>query len=423
MPVLTFQNSFFFGDFVRYLRDKIVGQPRTVVHANGGPSVSLQNDIETSKDIPITEETLSKYSEAFDILAPGSAFFSFFEALGAGMFHINSTGHAVNTRRHEIRETLSTWGDRNEIYLGVDIKTGEDVRAHALAYPPREDALTLARSLADRRGPAACITPLLTLALRHPALTLIPQSQEQVTRAAIAAAQDPHHLRTVHTNPERNLDPLAGVTSLQQARQRAQVLGADPDSSATAWIILLANAIGAERNHSPLLSWIRYQTAPAPWAEQIARWGQPIQAGLPGVEAMLPQATKTLEPWAHLYGDSLFDVQFTPHCQKDPTTGTVSTAVKWDVQEVPRPPAPSAGPDDIWIYDSTATSQRLGHVLHDMGVSNIIFADEQYGIVHSGSGFKPEQVLYWCPLGPSDDYALIYSAHHNQPRWRAVQLA
>lgn len=413
MPALTFQNTAYFGDLIRFLRDDVLNQARTAVNAHGGPSVSLQNDIETGKDIPITEETLGKYSDAFDMLAPGNNFISLFEALGAGMLHINGIGTAVHTRRHEITDTLATWYKADQIYLGVDIKTGENVSAHALAYPT-EGEPNLVRALADRRGSAACITPLLTLALRHPAITLIPQSQQQVTRAALAAVADPTHPGTVHTNPERNFDPLTGVTSLYQARQRAQALGADPDSSATAWIILIANAIGAERRNTPLLSWIRYRSSTSPWVKQISGLSEPLRAGLPSIENMLSESEKTLAPWARLYGDSLWDVEFTAQTDEQ---------IEWSIREVARPPAPVPRPDDIWIYDATATNQCFGHVLHDSGVPNIIFAADQLGIVHSGAGFQPEHVLFWCPLGPADDFALVYNKKSSQPRWRAVQLA
>lgn len=413
MPTLAFQNTPYFADLIRYLRENVVKQPRPAISTHGGPSVSLQNDIETGKAISITEETLGKYSDAFDMLAPGNAFISFIDALGTGMLHIDSD-RTVHTRRHEIADALSTWNNDNEIYLGIDIKTGENVSAHALVYPTVAPA-HLARALADRRGAAASIDPLLKLALRQQALTLIPQSQQQITRVATEAAADPAQPRTVHTNPERNFDPLTGITSLQRARQRAQVLGADPDkSAATAWIILLANAIGAEHNNTPLLSWIHYRSATAPWVKHTSGFDEPLRAGLPAVSLMLEEAETTLGPWARLYGDSLWDVQFTPEPRQ---------AVTWQVQEIARPTAPPPQPEDIWIYDSTATNQRLGHVLHDTGIPNIMFADAQTpSIVHSGSGFTPKRVLHWCPLGPDDRFALVYH-ESGQPHWRALQLA
>lgn len=145
---------------------------------------------------------------------------------------------------------------------------------------------------------------IFELAARFQGVTLVDESAPQVTAMIDSWSwRAESQSASVHRDLARRLDPIAGIRTLSEAISTVCDLRPNRAEGATvcgaheAWIILLANMIGARDKISPIEAWERYRSELAPWAELYDKLAPDLIAALPGLAEMLHAAEPMLNPW------------------------------------------------------------------------------------------------------------------------------
>lgn len=232
--------------------------------------------------------------------------------------------------------------------------------------------------------------------------------------------------RQVYALNELQLDPLAGITSLQDAEARARTIGgtaAAPAIGALAWIILLSNALAEWLEEpGPLAAWRRYYASTARWSQLYIELDGKVQADLPPVEDLLADAAVFLRPWADAYGTPRWDVSFTPKAKtaREIRVRPEPPNIAFSATELPGQSAPTLKPGDLIRY-AELPYLRVAPTLAAMGHEVVELTDTSIRKI-SPTGSAQEAAAapayQWCPT-PHPSHILLRKV--GSDTWRAAR--
>lgn len=444
MEITPFGNTLGFGSLVRTLRVK-AGLSFEATDKRGGPSDRYQKDIESGASMPITAETITKYIAAFTSTGIGVNA-SFLNAVAA-------VHRAAESEPQDIAGAPMPSRSRGFL-LGSRLDGGDDLCAAAVSYPGEGIALELAAQGAEYEFLEAAGR----IAARHKELTLVPWR--------FALTQD---LRSASYWPSYNvfrvgvadslgdtriaIDPLTGISTLEDAYTRAAALGASgSDRAHLAWAILLANADAATSGRGPLLAWIVASATGNtlhPWEELLQKvaastWqtiiGSPKSDGgaagyaIPPTEGgarppstgrVLPEIADQIAPadfhgimhTAKRYLTPWVEELLMAHQLRFKTVsadGNPVIAWQADTFDIAK-----AGPGKhparrLWYYDDSIL-KALPTILDSQQVPNLVVQMDKLSATGSGA---PEYI--WCPVGGSNRFAIVQ--RRGADTWIPVQL-
>ncbi|WP_165702537.1 helix-turn-helix transcriptional regulator [Mycobacteroides abscessus] len=181
--------------------------------------------------------------------------------------------------------------------------------------------------------------------------------------------------RTVRRNIERQVDPLAGVSELDEAMRRARSLMAgafvengDAVWEALGWVILLANAVGAQLDVSPYMAWLmEYRGQADVWRQSFDALGQAVPKAPTDPEKVLSLARPWLEKWSGVNPEKPSGVSFT---RGDDGTIAWRAEPDWVMEELVAAP----GNDELWLYGGQ--TEQPSQVLASCGIEHLALEDE-----------------------------------------------
>lgn len=413
--MVSFTNSPDFGEFITTIRS-LTSVSRKSVEDMGGPSERQQQDVESGKNMPITDRTCDQYSNFLQQRETRSALITrtFFEA-ACSVF-----------RGAQLTPELG-WEDA-PLYPGAGFMLGDlakpeaAITAGSLVFPAARDVC--ARSFADLAGGATAFTRVASrIATRHNAITVMPWPVALSNNFTSGAPWPSHYTYRIgipanNGFPRVLMDPLRGVFDLEKAHLRAAALGATgADRTSLAWAVLLANGAAARSGASPLQTWINVFS---PDPSERSRWTNlktQIHADT-GVtttvtfDDVISTAKRYLLPWVEewLAASGLHFIASPGDAQ---LTWALNTAdyrsVEWDPDDNNKAPVPQ-----LWFCDPTMIA-AVSAVLNDRRTGNFVLDDT--ALTATGSQ-HPKFV--WCPLGSSGRHALLQQAGTDQ--WRPAVL-
>lgn len=446
MSIFPFPSHAAFVDRIKALRSsELAGRniSTPAIEQAGGPSTSHQGRIETYTTMPITREVITQYDQALTKLAGESISAGFITALAAayGAAHQAATVEAAAEQDSagdndtEIRSSLIDITARRHapdlIYIGVDVDTKRPVYANSIRRGPypldsrvidqRERAAfefgdfnpgTYLPRLANASRQLFSKT-LVHMARRHPGITLASDKE-----LAINGESFPERWEAdggdVYCNVEAAIDPIAGISTLKQARARAQVLmrgSGEPsreDELWLAWMILFANAIGESVGCGALDAYIRYRNTDK-WEELRDQLPSHVTGGFPGTDDMKGIASQYLGGWARARAEPQFETSF----KLDKPGGRII----WQNEEIKTSYDITITAGDLWLEDESL-KVPLADVLHALGTYSLRITDDELSVTKPAADV--ERIYYsWYPSGISDRFAIV---HRKETGWRALQI-
>ncbi|WP_237099463.1 hypothetical protein [Mycobacteroides abscessus] len=412
----SFTSSSDFGQFITTIRS-LTSASRKTVEDLGGPSERQQQDIESGKDMPITDRTCDQYS----------TFLQQRETRG-GVLITRPFFEAACSVFRGVQHTPELGWEDAPLYPGAGFMLGDlakpeaAITAGSLVFPTARDAC--ARSFADLAGGTTAFTRMASrIATRHDAITVMPWPVALSNNFTSGAPWPSHYTYRIgipadNGFPRILIDPLRGVSDLEQAYLRATALGAaGADRTCLAWAVLLANGVAAQSGQSPLQTWIN-MFSPDPGAR--AGWSNLMKqlhsdTGITTtltLDDVISTAQRYLLPWVEewLAASGLHFVASPGDAQ---VTWALNTAghrsIDWDSQHNDNAPVPQ-----LWFCDPTMTA-AVSAVLNDRRTGNFVL--DETALAATGSQ-HPQFV--WCPLGSSGRHALLQQAGTDQ--WRPAVL-
>lgn len=432
----TFTNSSAFGEFISEIRALTSG-PRKRVEEMGGPSERQQADIESGKDMPITDRTQDQYATFLQEQSEQPVARSSQRTLHRQFFEA-----ACAVFQGAQLSPEPAWDELSPLYPGSGFILGDltnpgtpkPLNVGKLAFPTHSEPI-FARSFADRAGGIRAFTQAASrIATRHEAITLMPWPVAVANNFVNGAPWPSHHTYRVGLNandgfPRVSLDPLRGVDDLEKAYVRAAALGAPAGADRTylAWAILLANSAAAQANTSPLTAWMNLSAPNQGPAKTGAlaerdRWANLLDqihtdTGLATtikLSDVILRAQPFLLRWAEewLAARGLGFNSFTGTSSTE-VTWVMDTAshrhTEWDSEDNANVPGPQ-----LWFCDD-ALAPAVSAILNDRRTGNFVLKDT--ALIASGSQ-HPEFI--WCPIGASERHVLVQKAGTDQ--WWPVVL-
>lgn len=411
----AFTNSPDFGEFITTIRS-LMSVSRKSVEDMGGPSERQQQDVESGKNMPITDRTCDQYSNFLQQRETRSALITrpFFE------------GACTVFKGAQFTPELG-WEDA-PLYPGAGFMLGDlakpeaAITAGSLVFPAARDVC--ARSFADLAGGATAFTRVASrIATRHNAITVMPWPVALSNNFTSGAPWPSHYTYRIgipanNGFPRVLMDPLRGVFDLEKAYLRAAALGAaGADRTCLAWAVLLANGAAARSGASPLQAWINVFS---PDPSERSRWTNlktqiHADTGVTTTVALddvISTAQRYLLPWVEewLAASGLHFIASPGDAQ---LTWALNTAdyrsVEWDPDDNNKAPVPQ-----LWFCDPNLIA-AVSAVLNDRRTGNFVLDDTAL----TATGSQHPQFV-WCPLGSSGRHALLQQAGTDQ--WRPAVL-
>ncbi|SLE83371.1 Uncharacterised protein [Mycobacteroides abscessus subsp. massiliense] len=446
MSIFPFPNHAAFADRIKALRtSELAGRniSTPAIEQAGGPSTSHQGRIETYTTMPITREVITQYDQALTKLAGESISAGFITALAAayGAAHQAATVEAAaeqggaGDNDTEIRSSLIDITARRHtpdlIYIGVDVDTKRPVYATVVRRGPHrvvsridEERERTAFEFGDF-NPGTYLPrlanashqlfskTLVHMARRHPGITLASDKELANKGQTLPELWDAAG-GEVHCNVEASIDPIAGISTLKQARARAKILmqgSSKPgaaDELSLAWMILFANAIGESSGCGALDAYIRYRNSDK-WKELRAQLPSHVTGGFSSTDNMKITATQYLGGWASARTEPQFETSF--------KLDTPGGRIIWHNEEVKTSYDIPITAGDLWLEDKSL-DVPLADVLHALGTYSLRINDDVLSVTKPAADV--EQISYsWYPSGISDRFAIV---HRKETGWRALQI-
>ncbi|SKT85829.1 helix-turn-helix domain-containing protein [Mycobacteroides abscessus] len=431
MDAPSFRNNTRFASTMKFLREALK-LDISEVDKEGGPARSYVTNIERGDDMPITDDTISKYAAAFSSAKPRTlldaadpSLESFLRSY-ATLFKAFEDFAATSERDARLTEERK-WSPEKQnmaaqrLFIGINVLTDEPMWCDVLTAPEHNKGDRRVRSIPaaiteyENRGGVDHM--LLQIAQDQPALTLIPHTFATSANFISDKAWIDWSLRggkgfSFGVNrsafSKAVIDPIANVTSLYRALQRAEILGANGTDMVTlAWAILGANAAADRTGHTPIecLDDI---------AEIVGRAEEKIAGTVPEPLQIRTVTEKYLLPWALQYTVATWDVRF--DVEPDPDSDQLNT-VTWVANRLHDSgtlPAASVTGYAVCLYDREQFP-RLAEVLADLNRPAITYTPGRL----AGDEHRA-QTAELCPVGPHPAFGLVRAAGTNE--WTPVQL-
>lgn len=311
-------------------------------------------------------------------------------------------------RSEQLAELAAELGSRSdELVVGISLEDRELITTRT-GLTDYADDVTYRRGwllydqLSQHGGDAA-----IRLAARYRGIVLARQ-QEYGDKAADyfqAAA------RTVRRDIERHVDPLDGVTELDEALLRARSLlaGAFVENGeavceALAWIILLANAVGAQLDVPPYMAWLmEYRGQTDVWRQSFEALARAVPKAPNDPETVLSLARPWLEKWSGVNPEKPSGVSFT---RGDDGTIAWKAEPDWVMGELAAPDS-----QELWLYGGHV--QHPSQVLASCGIKHLALGEQ--GPTLSNPQGKEQS---WFKNPANADYAIV----KVDADWVPVQL-
>lgn len=303
--------------WLKFVREQVVGASQlAMAKVVEGPSQPQVSRAESDPEFPLTQDLLRQLGAAFHQLAPDK-----FSKEAPSLVVAKAAAYAFTAPPADDRERQSAlWKARTtapatRMVLGVDLLTDELVTG---------TSLRLAQPVEVTRGDPAFTDMYVAEVAAHAdtefdehvcAIAAWFQGVTMVEGTApnLTAMIDYWNRRaashnvavSVHGDITRRLDPIAGIRSLSQAVSTVHELRLKQDGGVTAvsdhaaWILLLANMIGARDKISPIEAWEQYRVQLGEWTELYDKLDPALIKELPSIGEMLDAARPLLTPWAN----------------------------------------------------------------------------------------------------------------------------
>lgn len=407
--------------------------------------------------MPITREVITQYDQALTKLAGESISAGFITALAAAYGAAHQAANvaaeaeqdsaglaetfdrvreiAANDNDTEIRSSLIDITARRHapdlIYIGVDVDTKRPVYATIVRRGPHrvvsridEERERTAFEFGDF-NPGTYLPRLANashqlfsktvvhMARRHPGITLASDKELANKGQSLPELWDAAG-GEVHCNVEAAIDPIAGISTLKQARARAKILmqgSSKPgaaDELSLAWMILFANAIGESSGCGALDAYIRYRNSDK-WKELRAQLPAHVTGGFSSTDNMKIAAAQYLGGWASARTEPQFETSF--------KLDTPGGRIIWHNEEVKTSYDIPITAGDLWLEDESL-DVPLADVLHALGTYSLRINDDVLSVTKPAA--DAERICYsWYPSGISDRFAIV---HRKETGWRALQI-
>ncbi|WP_234816697.1 MULTISPECIES: hypothetical protein [Mycolicibacterium] len=423
----SFPNSPEFGDFISTIRSMRGRVSRKAVEDLGGPSERQQADIEAGKEMPITPRTRDQYGSFLENWRHPSLGPSRGKVITRQFFDAACEAFSASASSTQ----ATPWVDDTLLYdggfvLGDLAKPGAVITAGSLAYPGggRDD---FAHDFADRAGGTVAFTHAASgIAARHNVITVMPWPVAVANNFTNGAPWSSLYTYRVGLPeydgfPRLLIDPLDGVSELEQAYIRAAALGAAGDDRAhLAWAILLANASAARWGTSPLKAWTSLFAPGTSYSgPRVIEWENLMEqihehTGLTTtvpVSQIILKAQRYLLPWVEEW-NSASGLRFSTlgHGEEMQITwadAPESLRAEWDPNHKP------AG-SQLWFCEP-AMLTTVPAVLNDRGAANLVLDTTVLSVTGSR---QPRYV--WCPVGAGQRHVIVQQDGSNE--WRPALL-
>lgn len=391
--------SYWFSEFLGWYRDKGHKFTHDKVAEAGGPSRATQSAIE-KRSISITETSIDKlvyaYKELVDDTHPLNV--SLLRAAASCL----RTPYPDTSRINDLIAMANNWNNTNQVFLGLQVGGQEMVHGHGVALFDEHTADYKRDDLWD-----FCTYSTL-IAARQPNVVLAPVAhEEQIANRLQRNTWDkikPEGERSyVGVSSRRaqavQFDPIAGITSLEEALARAEALDITGDDAFNlALVLLVANKTAAETQKPPIRLLDKLFTDPS--ALETLREIYAYFDIEPDVGALKALTLRALATWRNEYMLSRHDIQL----------DQPGKPLQYNVIH----PGRAAQDQSLWFYDAERFP-RLPQVLASQYTPALVLTPSSARLY----GFGDCDMLYdWLPA--SSGRCLLRDTLSN--RWVAVDM-
>lgn len=394
-----YPNSYWFSEFLVWYRDKAHQLSQDKVAEAGGPSRATQAAIE-KRSIAITESSIDKlvyaYKELVDDEHPLNV-----SLLRAAVSCLR-TPQPDTDRIGDLVAIANDWNNTNQVFLGLKVGSEERVHGHGVALFDEHTANYEREVLWDFG------TYSTLIATRQPSVVLVPVAHEE----RIAHRLTPNTWDTIKPEGDRGylgvssrrpqavqFDPIAEITSLDEAVARAEALGTTGDDAFNlALVLLVANKTAAEDGQPPIRLLDKLFTDPAAGdtLREIYTYFD-IQLDREALKALTLRALAT---WRNEYMLNRHDIQI----------DLSGKSLQYNVIQQ----GPVARDQSLWFYDATRFA-NLPQVLASQYTPALVLTPSRVRL----HGLGACDMLYdWLPA--SSGRCLLRDTSAN--RWAAVDM-
>lgn len=427
-----------------YVRKHVLGASQLAISSvEGAPSQSQVSRAESDPDFSLTPDLLRSLGAAYHALAPNQ-----FSDQAPSLVEAKAAAYAAAEPPADDRERQSALWEASlanpgkQILLGVDLATEEMITGTSLRLAQSMDIIRGRTEFTDHTdmymaeaAADACAEfddHVIRIAVRFNGVTIVEDSAPALD-AMIAywnRHAENHHLTTsVHRDITKRIDPIAGIRTLTQAVAAASELAprrhvkTPTTTDHVAWILLIANMIGAREGISPIEAWEKYRSNSTldVWATLFGQLDSNLTERLPSLSEILATAMPMLNPWCHDSPTDGWDIGWTQDAEGNPM---------WNV----RPPddrariTPQAG--DLLVSKPGEARTLVESVLRRQQIpsatvepaADIPARDRHLRFCGIRMNSVADTAPYaWAPTGlKNSSYGLLRNETTKQ--WRAAQL-
>ncbi|OHU47332.1 hypothetical protein BKG82_27150 [Mycobacteroides chelonae] len=260
----SYPNSYWFSEFIAWYRDKGHNMSQDKVAEAGGPSRATQAAIE-KRSAPVTESSIDKLVRAYKQLVDDA------DPLNVSLLRAAAsclrTPQPDTGRINDLIAMANNWSNTNQVFLGLKVDSEAIVHGHGVALFDEHTAED------DRETFRDFGTYSTLIAARQPNVVLVPVAhEEQIAERLLRNTWDKikpeGERRYLGVSSRRaqavQFDPIAGITSLEEAVARAEALDITGDDAFNlALVLLVANKRAAETRKPPIRLLDELFTAPS----------------------------------------------------------------------------------------------------------------------------------------------------------------
>lgn len=423
----------------QHIREHVLAASQQAISSvPGGPSQPQVSRAESDPEFPLTQDLLRRLGSAYHHLAPNKFSEHAPSLVEAKAAAYTAAEPPVDDRVRQAELWATSTEPRNHIVLGIDLATGGLITGTSLRLAQPVDIIRGITEFTDQTDTY----------LAEAAGEAYPEFDQQVYQIAawfngvtIVEDSDPglgamidywnrrakDHKRpaSVHRDIMKRFDPIAGIQTLLQAVATAREMQGHTDNPTiidqTAWVLLLANMIGARENISPIEAWELYRGDSSLWSELYKKLDTRLIKRLPHISEMLTTAGPILNRWCRESPTDGWDVGWTKDADGNPI---------WDIRP-PDDPArifPARGDlliakpgEDHALIESMLQRQQIPTATVESAAAvpgrdrHLRFCGIRMNSVADTAPFA------WAPTGlRNSSYGLLRNEITKQ--WRAAQL-
>ncbi|WP_131806652.1 hypothetical protein [Mycobacteroides abscessus] len=427
-----------------HVRKHVLGASQLAISSvEGAPSQSQVSRAETDPDFLLTPVLLRSLGVAYHALAPNQ-----FSDQAPSLVEAKAAAYAAAEPPADDRERQSALWEASvenpgkQLLLGIDLATQEMITGTSLRLAQPVEIIRGKTEFTDHTdmymanaAADACAEfddHVYRIAAWFNGVTIVEDSAPALG-AMIAywkRRAENHQLTTsVHRDISKRIDPIAGIRTLPQAVAAASELAprqhiqTPTTTDHVAWILLIANMIGAREGISPIEAWEKYRSDSSlgVWAKLFDQLDSSLTERLPSLHQILATAKPMLNPWCPDSPTDGWDIGWTQDAEGNPI---------WNVS----PPddrariSPAAGDllvskpgEDLKVVESVLRRQQIPSATVEPAAA-IPARDRHLRLCGIRLNSVADTAPYaWAPTGlKNSSYGLLRNEITKQ--WRAAQL-